>query len=69
MRIAAQDKTRVVPISAETAVLVLVEFINHPGLSFEQIADNLRHKLNFRVHSDDITRLFEQHGIKKIHGI
>ncbi len=61
----ALRKTEGLPLSAEAAVLVLVEFINHPGISFTQIVANLKHKLNMVVKPDDIARLFEQHGIKK----
>jgi|SaaInl8_200m_RNA_FD_contig_41_1249697_length_1206_multi_5_in_0_out_0_1 hypothetical protein len=53
------------PISIEASFLVLVEFINHPGISFEQICVNLNNKFNICITPYEITRLFEQHGIKK----
>jgi len=61
----AQSEAIFRPVSIETAFLVLVEFINHPGISFEQICINLKHRCNIYITSDEITRLFEQHSIKK----
>lgn len=53
------------PLPAEIAVLVLVEFINNPEASFEQLAKTLQRKSNVSVKPVQIKRLFEQHQIKK----
>lgn len=56
-------------LSAETSVFVLVEFIKDSTLSFEQIAVNLKNKMNITVGAEDIAQLFENHGIKKSPGV
>lgn len=53
------------PLPAEIAVLILVEFINNPESSFEQLALALEKKSNVSVKALQIKRLFEQHGVKK----
>lgn len=54
------------PLSAETAVLVLVEYIKEPQLSFQNIAARLKQNKNITVLAEDIARFFQQHGIKKM---
>ena len=53
------------PLPAEIAVLILVEFINNPESSFEQLALALKKKNNVSVKTLQIKRLFEQYGVKK----
>ncbi len=53
------------PIPAEIAVLVLVEFIRRPDLSFEQLTKNIADKKNVTVQPVQIETLFKQHGLKK----
>lgn len=53
------------PLSAEAAVFVLVEFIKHPQLSFEEISKALQKTQNITIHSEDIAQFFQKHGLKK----
>jgi hypothetical protein len=53
------------PISAETAVFVLVEFIKDPQLSFKDISARLKRNRNITVSPKDIDQFFQKHGIKK----
>jgi len=52
-------------LPAEIAVLVLVEFINNPESSFEQLAKTLQRKSNVSVKAAQIKKLFEEHEVKK----
>jgi hypothetical protein len=52
-------------LSAEIAVLILVEFIQQPGLSFEQLAQKIRAHKKVTVDVAQIEGLFNQHGLKK----
>jgi hypothetical protein len=52
-------------LSTQTAVLVLVEHIKNPGLSFEQIAKNVQKQRAITVAAESIRRFFEDHGLKK----
>ena len=63
-------KSRVVeetahPLSTQAAVFVLVEFIKNPRLSFDQMARSLRDSQRITVIPSDITRFFQEHGLKK----
>ena len=53
------------PLSTQAAVFVLVEFIKNPRLSFEQMARELRDSQRITVMPSDITRFFQEHGLKK----
>lgn len=53
------------PLSTQAAVFVLVEFIKNPRLSFEQMARSLRDSQRITVMPSDITRFFQEHGLKK----
>jgi len=53
------------PLSTQAAVFVLVEFIKNPRLSFEQMARGLRNSQRITVMPSDITRFFQEHGLKK----
>jgi hypothetical protein len=55
----------VVQLPAEVTVLVLVEFIRNPDLSFEQLADAMARNKAVTVKVVEIERLFERHGLKK----
>jgi hypothetical protein len=54
-----------VQIPAEVAVLILVEFIRNPKLSFEQLAGAMVRNKGVTVKVVEIEKLFEQHGLKK----
>lgn len=53
------------PLPAEIAVLILVEFINNPESSFEQLASALERKRNVSVKILQLEKLFEQYEVKK----
>jgi hypothetical protein len=55
-------------LPAEIAVLVLVEFIRNPDLSFGQLARAIVHKKHVTVDVAQIEGFFEQHGLKKTTG-
>jgi len=55
-------------LPAEIAVLVLVEFIRNPDLSFGQLARTIAHNKHVTVDVAQIEGLFEQHGLKKTTG-
>ena len=57
------------PLSTQAAVFVLVEFIKNPRLSFEQMARGLRDSQRITVMPSDITRFFQEHGLKKMANI
>jgi hypothetical protein len=54
-----------IQLPAEIAVLILVEFIRNPELSFEQLARAIAHKKGVTIDVVQIEGLFEQHGLKK----
>ena len=60
-----QKPERSPPLSAQAAVLVLVEYINNPGLSFEQIACNVREQKQIAVTQESIRCFFKEQGLKK----
>jgi len=55
-------------LPSEIAVLVLVEFIRNPDLSFGQLGRAIGHKKHVTVDVAQIEGLFEQHGLKKTTG-
>jgi hypothetical protein len=61
----AMETLPAVQFSAEIAVLVLAEFIRNPGSSFEQLAEKISRIKKVSVKTDQIAKLFEQHGLKK----
>lgn len=60
------DKKQFKPLSAETAVFVLVECIKHPQSSLQSIATSVKKKNNIAVSAEDIAQFLKQQGIKKI---
>ena len=54
----------ILPLTAETAVCVLVEFIHHPSSSFEDLAEYLG-KQKITVSPQAIEVFFQEHHIKK----
>ena len=52
-------------LSTPAAVLVLVEHLKQPGLSFEQLATHLRQERQLTVAPENIRRFFQEHGLKK----
>ena len=53
------------PLSAQAAVFVLVEYINNPELSFEQIACNVEKHRQITVAQESIRCFFKEQGVKK----
>ena len=53
------------PLSAQAAVFVLVEYINNPELSFEQIACNVQQQKQITVTKESIRCFFKEQGVKK----
>ena len=53
------------PLSAQAAVLVLVEYIKNPELSFEQLAAHLHKQGHLTVAAENIRRFFAEHSLKK----
>ena len=63
-----QQKATTVPnvkLPAEIAVLVLVQFINDPGLSFVQLAKSISQSSKVAVSAAQIETLFSRLGVKK----
>ena len=56
-------------LSTQAAVLVLVEHIKHPALSFEQLAAGLQRQGPLAVTPGSSRRFFEEHGLKKTPGV
>jgi hypothetical protein len=54
-----------VSLGTQAAVLVLVEHIKHPGLSFEELATHLQQQGQRAVTAQDIRRFFAEHDLKK----
>lgn len=54
-----------VPLPAEIAVLILVEYIRRPDSSFEQLAKAISRDRGVIVRAAQIERLFDRHGLKK----
>ena len=54
-----------VQLPAEIAVLVLVEFIRNPGLSFQQLAGGISRRNKVTVDTAQIGGLFDRYGLKK----
>jgi hypothetical protein len=52
-------------LPAEIAVLILVEFIQNPDSSFEDLTRAITRKTRVAIGAVQIQRLFEQHGLKK----
>jgi hypothetical protein len=54
-----------VQLPAEIAVLILVEFIQNPESSFEDLKRAISRKTRVAVNAGQIQWLFDQHGLKK----
>lgn len=52
-------------LPAEIAVLILVEFIQNPDASFEDLTRAISRKTRVAIDAGQIQWLFEQHGLKK----
>lgn len=62
---AAQPPSSSMSLSTQAAVLVLVEYIKHPELSFQQIAANLQQQRELTLSPESIRRFFQEHDLKK----
>jgi hypothetical protein len=63
--LAAQPPHSTTSLSTQAAVLVLVEYIKNPALSFEQIAAHLQEQRELAVTPESIRRFFQEHDLKK----
>ena len=66
-----EAQRRVVPppvLNAQASVWVLVELIQHPEWSLEQVAAQLQHRRQMTVSVESIRRFLEEHGVKKTAG-
>lgn len=61
----APSRSPTTALSTQAAVWVLVEYIKHPGLSFEQLAARLREQRQLTVAPENIQRFFAEHALKK----
>lgn len=52
-------------LSAPAAVFVLVEFIKHPELDFEELAKRLQQQRQLTVAAESIRAFFQEHALKK----
>jgi hypothetical protein len=64
-RRAMADRSLPAQLPAEIAVLILVEFIQNPHSSFEDLARAISRKTRVAIDARQIQWLFEQHGLKK----
>ena len=62
---AAQPPSPSTSLSTQAAVFALVEYIQHPGLSFEQLAANLQQHRQLTIAPESIRRFFQEHDLKK----
>jgi len=52
-------------LSTQTAIWILVDYIKHPGWSFEQMAAHLQAERKLALPPESIQRFFQEHGLKK----
>lgn len=62
---AAPSPSSSASLSTQAAVLMLVEHIKQPGLSFDQLADHLRQQQKLTIAAESIRRFFQEHDLKK----
>lgn len=62
---AASPPSAATSLSTQSAVLLLVEYIKQPGLSFEQLAAHLQQQRQLTVAAESIRRFFQEHDLKK----
>jgi hypothetical protein len=67
-RRAMADRSMPAQLPAEVAVLILVEFIQHPDVSFKDLARAISRKTRVVINAAQIQWLFDQHGLKKTTG-
>ncbi len=65
LALAAQPPSPSTSLSTQAAVFALVEYIKHPGLSFEQLAANLQQRRQLTVAPESIRRFFQEQDLKK----
>lgn len=61
----ATQKTGVVQLPAEIAILILVEFIRNPEAGFGKLANVVSRRSGLPIKTRQISALFDQHGLKK----
>jgi len=62
---AAQMPSSSTSLSTQAAVFVLVEYIKHPELSFQEIADSLLQQRKLTLSPESIRCFFQEHDLKK----
>lgn len=62
---AAPPPSAATSLSTQAAVLMLVEYIKQPGLSFEQLAAHLQQQRQLTVAAESIRRFFQEQDLKK----
>jgi hypothetical protein len=55
----------VTPLPAEIAVLILVEYIQHPKFGFSKLAKRIGSRAKVHIEASQVRALFEQYGLKK----
>lgn len=59
------QKRSLSPLSAEMAVLILVEFIRTSSAEPEYLAQTISQRTGTKIKTDQVQRLFQEHGLKK----
>lgn len=62
---AAQRPSPSDSLNTQAAVLMLVEYVKQPGLSFEELAAHLQRQRQLTVAPESIRRFFQKHDLKK----
>ena len=62
---AAQPPSPSTSLNTQAAVLMLVEYLKQPGLSFEELATHLQQQRQLIVAPESIRRFFQEQGLKK----
>ena len=53
------------PLPAEIAVLIIVEYIQHPKSGFSKLAKRISSRAKVHIEASQVRALFEQYGLKK----
>jgi hypothetical protein len=61
----AGSDIRAMPLPAEIAVLILVEYIHHPKAGFGKLAQRIGRRANVHIEASQVRALFDQYGLKK----
>lgn len=61
----AGSDIRAMPLPAEIAVLILVEYIHHPKAGFGKLAQRIGRRAKIHIEASQVRALFDQYGLKK----